>query len=262
MSTTRQKLLTIALVSSIIASLVVFAGSTAAVETAITGDNSVEKKGTLEFQSTLTIRDGERVPVDNFTLTIHPADEPDEAVEVTFAPDGTILEISPEDGVVGEGEIRVDKLRKALDITLVESDAEYGYGYGYGYDERRGDERVDFGYGYGFEDGDGDATFTYDIELDAKPFKHGDYELFVSVNSATEEGLFESNHKSFEVLNPSGVDPAEEGESEGDGVDAERGNGKSANHRNAVAEPRPALGVDFLDFGTTVSALSADAVGR
>ncbi|WP_255197776.1 hypothetical protein [Halorarius litoreus] len=204
----RQQLVTVAIVSALIVSLIAFAGASAAVETTVTGPDEVDRPDIVEFQSTLDIRDGEQVPIENFTLTIQPADSPEESVTVTFAPDGTVLGISPENGTVGQGEIRIEQLRESLDITLVEQTTDTGYGYSYGYDERRGDERVEFGYGYGSTNG----TFTYDIAFSSKALKHGSYELFLAVNTPSKTGQFQSNVEDFDVNVPSSVSPPDRGE--------------------------------------------------
>jgi len=215
-----QQLLTVAIVTTLVVSLVAFTGTSAAVHTTVTGPSEVERPETVELHSTLTIDDGERVPVENFTLTVHPAGSPDESVRVTFAPDGTIQRVTPEGGVAGQGEIRIAQLRDSLSITLAERTAGVGYGYGYGYDERHGDEPVSLGYGYGSEAGD----FTYDVSFDSKALKHGSYEVSLAVNTPSKTGLFRSNVASFDVTVPSGVSPPDRGEGK-DASGAAPGNG-------------------------------------
>lgn len=222
MSASKQQLLTVAIVSTLIVSLGAFAGTSAAVETTVDGPDTVERPGTATFDSSVTIRDGERVPVENLTLTLRTADDADERVTVTFTPNGTVESITPDEGVVGEGEIRVDQLRRSLEITPAQQNVGYGYGYGYGYDERTNDSRVDFGYGYGFAaNGSGDATLTYEISFDSTALKHGDYELFLSVNTEEERGLFQSNVGAFTVETASGQSPPNAGDNADDSDDTE-----------------------------------------
>ena len=200
----KQQLLTLTIVSTLLVSLAAFAGASAATETTITGPDSVDRPDTVALESTVDVGDDGNTTTESFTLTLHPADSPDESVEVTFAPDGTILGITPERGAVGQGEIRIELLRESLDVTL---------------DERTG--------GYGYDSGE---TVTYDISFSSKALKHGEYEAFLSVNTDEERGLYPSNVASFEVNTPSGVSPPAPAGG-GDGSPDDRGpdgNGPSA----------------------------------
>lgn len=193
----RQQLVAAALVAGIVVSVAAFAGSAAGVETAVEGPDEVTKPDDFTLTSSIDIRDGERVPVENYTLTVRPAGA-EEGLRITFAPNGTIVGTDPEGGVVGEGQIKVEQLRKKAGITPVDRNGSYGYGYGYGYDERTGDT-TEFGYGYGYA-GDGvQPTFTYDVELPSTAFKKGEYETFLTVNTGDETGLYQSNVQSFSV---------------------------------------------------------------
>ncbi|MFC7097680.1 hypothetical protein [Halobaculum marinum] len=200
------------MVSILITSVVAFAGTSAAVRTTVDGPDQVTKGDRVEFTSTADVRDDERVPVESLTLTIRPEDSPDEEVRVTVAPNGTVLSISPSTGVVGQGEIRIEQLRRSLDVAVSGTDGAYGYGYGYqgGIDERAGENGSDatVGYGYGY----GDTSITVEAAFSSKALKHGNYEAFLTVNTGDERDQFRSNVESFEVLVPGNGSPPDNGE--------------------------------------------------
>lgn len=219
----RRGLIALAVTASIVLSLVVVAQPTAAVKTTVSGPGEVQKPDTLTFESTVVIRDGERVPLQNYTTTLWSEGAPDETVSITFDSNGSVLEVSPSGGVIGDGEIRIDRLREAIEITPVERSGESGYGYGHGVDERTG-ERTEFGYGYGYG---GPSTVSFEITLDSRVFKQGTYRIQSSVNTPEETGLFDSNVETFDVELPRGGQPPGR---PGDGVDdrgvAERADGE------------------------------------
>lgn len=210
----RRGLIALVVTASVVLSLVVVAQPTAAVRTSISGPDEVQKPAELTFESTVVIRDGEHVPLQNYTMTLWPEGASDEPVSVTFDSNGSVLEVSPSGGVIGEGEIRIDRLRKAIEITPVEgtNESDYGYGYGHGVDERTGN-RTEFGYGYGYG---GPSTVSFEITLDSKAFKQGTYQIRTSVNTPEETGLFDSNVETFDVELPRGGQPPGR---PGDGVD-------------------------------------------
>ena len=199
----RRGLITLAVTAGIVLSLVVVAQPTAAVKTTVSGPEEVQKPDTLTFESTVVIRDGERVPLQNYTTTLWSEGAPDETVSITFDSNGSVLKVSPSSGVIGDGEIRIDRLREAIEITPVERGAESGYGYGHGVDERTG-ERTEFGYGYGYG---GPSTVSFEITLDSRAFKQGTYRIQSSVNTPGETGLFDSNVETFDVELPRGGQP-------------------------------------------------------
>lgn len=206
-SSRRRGLIAIAVTASVVLSLVVVAQPTAAVRTSISGPDEVQKPAEFTFESTVVIRDGEHVPLQNYTMTLWPEGTSGETVSITFDSDGSVLEVSPSGGVIGEGEIRIDRLREAVEITPVEgtngSDYGYGYGYGHGVDERTG-ERIEFGYGYGYG---GQSTVSFEVTLDSRAFKQGTYQIRTSVNTPEETGLFDSNVETFDVELPRGGQP-------------------------------------------------------
>lgn len=187
----------------VVISLVAVAQPTAAVSTSVSGPDEVKKPETITFTTAVSIQDGERIPVENYTVTIGVADSPDESVSITFAPNGSVSAVSPSSGVIGDGEIRIDRLLETIEVVPVERGGEFGYGYGYGVDERTG-ERSEFGYGYGYG---GPATISFEITLDSNAFKQGNYDLRASVNTPERTGLYTSNVQPFEVTLPTGGQP-------------------------------------------------------
>ncbi|WP_277554138.1 hypothetical protein [Halobaculum limi] len=202
-----------------ITSLVAFAGTSAAVRTTVDGPDEVTRPDAVAFTSTVDVRDDERVRIDSLTLTIQPEDSPDEAVRVTFAPNGSVLAITPSSGVAGQGEIRIEQLRRSLDVTVSGTDGAYGYGYGYdgGIDERAGENGSDAAVGYGY--GYADTSITVEAAFDSRALKHGNYEVFLTVNTPEEDDRFRSNVESFEVLVPGNGSPPDRGEGPDNGPD-------------------------------------------
>ena len=194
----RHQLLAAALISGIVLSVVAFAGPAAAVTTSVTGADEVTKPDQFTITSTVEFHGGEEVPIENYTLTLRPEGEAEESVNVTFAPDGTVVDVDPARGVVGEGEIRVTQLRNSLTITPFGTNGSDGYGYGYGYGYGN-----DSGYGYGVA-----GSTTFEVGLDSKAFRAGEYATFLTVNTANETGLYRSNVETFTVELPS-QDPPE-----------------------------------------------------
>ena len=191
-----QRLLTAAVVSILTISLVAFAGTSAAVDASVTGPGEVTSPGTVDVQSVVDVRGSEDVRIESFTLTVRPAGSPGEEVAVTVGPNGTVRSVAPERGVAGEGEIRIAQLRRSLNVTV--SGATPGYGYGYGY---------------------GDVSITVDASFSSTALKHGEYELFLSVNTPSAEGQYRSSAETFEVLVPGEGSPPDRGE----GTDARGG---------------------------------------
>lgn len=195
----RRELLTLAVTASILLSLLAFTQPTSAVMTTVSGPDEVTKPDTLEFDTAIEIREDERVPIESFNLVLTTDDG--ESATITFAPDGTVMSITPAEGTVGNGDIRIGQLRDSLEITPVESNADFGYGYGYGTDERT-NESHSFGYGYGYGYGSAQPSFEYHVSMNSTAFQQGEYTAQLSVNADGEDGLFTSNEKSFEVSRP------------------------------------------------------------
>lgn len=195
----RRQLLTLGVTASILLSLLAFTQPTSAVLTTVSGPDEFTKPDKIEFDTAIEIREDERVPIESFNLVLTTDDG--ESVTITFAPDGTVQSITPADGTVGTGDIRIGQLRDSLEITRVESNADFGYGYGYGTDERT-DESHAFGYGYGYGYGSAQPSFHYHVSMNSTAFQHGEYTAQLSVNTVDEDGLFASNEKSFEVSRP------------------------------------------------------------
>lgn len=173
----KNKIISVAITALIVTSLLAAAQPASAVQVAVDGPDEVQQTETVTFRSSVDMRDGENVSVESFTLTIQPEGEDTSAAEVTFAPDGTVLETAPETGVVGNGQIRMDLLRRTIDIEPVNRSGGYGYA----------DE----------------GSYAFDIEIDAKALKHGDYTLQMGVNTAEGDNTFVSNTDEFSVVRPS-----------------------------------------------------------
>lgn len=186
-------------------SLLVTAQPLAAEPAQLDGPEEVDRTDPVEF--TLTIDDGGGESVESYAFVLAPGDgESDERVEVTFAPDGRILETTPNRGVVGEGEIKVALLKRTLRIERLESDTGYGYGYGYGY-------------------GDGGSA-AFAIELGSEALKHGEYTARVSANAGSETDAFTSSAATFTVTRPARDDS-----------EAKRGKAKRGEAPEASGEP-------------------------
>lgn len=194
----RRELLALGMTVSILLSLLAFTQPTSAVLTTVSGTDEVTKPDTMEFETTVEIREDERIPIESFDLVL--TTEDGETVTVTFTPDGTIQSIDPADGFVGEDDaINVTELERTIEITRADRNAGYGYGYRSGTDERTNEERS-FGYGYGYGYGDGpQPSFGFDIQLDSAAFAPGEYTLHVSLNTDGDD-TFASNEKTFDVL--------------------------------------------------------------
>ncbi|WP_284012389.1 hypothetical protein [Halobaculum litoreum] len=195
-----------------ITSLVAFAGTSGAVTTTVSGPDEVTRGDAATFTSTVDVRDDERVDVRRLTLTIRTTDSPDEAVRVTVAPNGTVLSVTPSSGVVGQGEIRIAQLRRSLEVDVAGTDGTYGYGYGYvgGVDERAGENGsdADVGYGYGYAD----TAITVTASFDSQALKHGDYEVFLTIDTPEGDDRFRSNVQAFTVDVPGNGSPPDRGE--------------------------------------------------
>lgn len=198
----RQTLLSVAVTAVLIGSLVAVATPSGAVETTLTGPEEVDRNERITTTATVDLKDGERIPIDAFVLTIRPAGADEgESLAVTFAPNGTVLDVTPERGTINDGDIRIQQFVQKLTITPNSLDAPYGYGYRTGYDERDGDSR-EFGYGYGYGYGDGElAEFEYTISFPATAFDRGSYVGQLSVDTG-DEIAFSSDEFQFEVTRP------------------------------------------------------------
>jgi len=211
----RQQFVAAALVAAIALSVVAFAGAAAGVETTVEGPDEVTKPDDFTLTSSVSIESDEVVTIETYTLTLRPADG-DESLEVTFAPNGTIVDTDPAEGVVGTGDIKVDQLREKADVEAVDRNGSSGYGYDYG--------------GYGAE-----PTFTYDVELPSTAFDRGEFEAFLTVNTENETGAHQSNVQTFTVQT--------NGDENGQGNGAGEGNGNG----NGAGEGNGADGDDAGD---------------
>lgn len=224
LSANRQTVLSLAVTVVLLGSLVAVATPSAAVETTLTGPDEVDRNDRITTTATVDLTDDERIPLDAFVLTLRPDGVDDEALTVTFAPNGTVLDVSPEDGTVNNGDIRVEQFVESLTITPTDRDARYGYGYRTGVD---GDETREFGYGYGYGYADTDTPeFGYTISFDATALDRTSFVGQLSVDTG-EETAFASEEFEFEVTHPGnrggGVGPGDDaGDSDDNDSDDDR----------------------------------------
>ena len=219
----RKSVVSVLVTLSLLASLVAFATPTAAVSTTLLGPNEVEATDTVTLTATVDIESSERIPIEAFVLEFQPTEgASDSSVAVTFLANGTIVDVDPAEGVIGNGQIRIQTLRKTLAISPVARDATFARGERVADDPNTGEE-FDFGYGYGFADGSA-TDFQYEVMVDTHAFKQGGYTADLSVDTGTERA-FASESLSFEVTAPSRGNGSADGTESSDdrGPPADRG---------------------------------------
>jgi len=139
-------------------------------------DRTVTKTNTITFEDVnLTIRNAEKIPVNNLTFTVYKNSDDSVQAYVIFYINGTEIDDHP------SGKFTVTN-------TTVIDDDWYGYGYDtYGYDERTGwNESTYTGYGYGYNGtSTGDITFLYDIVYTTH--KIGTFYAKLTVNSTSHD---------------------------------------------------------------------------
>lgn len=193
----RRQLLTLGITASILLSLLVFAQPTAAVLSTVDGPDEFRQSDEVSFGATIELRQDERVPIESFELRFSPTGTSG-AVTVVFAPDGTLESVHTSGDAAAS--INVSRLEETLVIGRTAGNADFGYGYLSGTNERTSEEHT-FGYGYGYGYGYGaQPTFGFDISFDSSAFAPGNYTLRLSVNADEDDGAFDSNLFSFEVL--------------------------------------------------------------
>lgn len=214
-SENRQTVLSLAVTVVLLGSLVAVATPSAAVETTLTGPDEVERTDRVTTTATVDVVDGERIPIAGFVLTLRPHDG--DELTVTFAPNGTVLDVTPERGTIDGGDVRIRQFVQSLTITPTAQRAPYGYGPRTGFDERR-DESRNFGYGYGYGYGYGDVPeFEYRISFDATALDRGSFVGRLAVDTG-DETAFRSDAFGFEVTRPDdGDDDVEDGDDGDDG---------------------------------------------
>ncbi|WP_410766307.1 hypothetical protein [Haloferax sp. DFSO60] len=210
----RRPLLSLALTVILLGSLAAAAVPSSAVETTLSGPDEVDRNDRMTVTATIDLEDGERVPIEAFQFTLSPTDaDIDEPLTVTFAPNGTVLEVTPERGTINRGDIRIEQFTQSLTITPVENSASYGYGYRAGYDEQAGVTRqYGYGYGYGFGYGYGEQSeLKYEISFDATSLDRESFNGQLSIDTG-EETSFSSEVFQFEVVRPSNDDRRQDGD--------------------------------------------------
>lgn len=201
MSKTIHKLLTVGIVTTLLTSLIVLAGPTAAIEATATGPDEVTKPNSFTIGTSLDVPAGETVDVTGITVSIRPDGGTEETLELTFAPDGTIRSTTPERGVVGEGLLRVEQLRRTTTMAPVSDETGYGYGYGE----------------------PGGTSLGYEVTLNSTAFKHGSYDLWLTIHTEDTADAFRSNTISVDVLLPNGQLPASGNDERDGGPPEDRG---------------------------------------
>lgn len=192
----KRELQALGLTVILLLSMLVFAQPTAAVLSTVDGPDEVRQPDRVAFDTSVQIREDERVPIESFDLVIET--EEGDTVTVTFAPDGTIESVQASGNA--SDRINVSMLEETLVVNRTDENADFGYGYLSGTNERTGENRS-FGYGYGYGYGYGaQPTFGFDISFSSAAFEPGSYTARLSVNTDGEGDAFASNVHSFEVL--------------------------------------------------------------
>lgn len=179
----RRKVVSLGVTGILGTAVLTTAQQSVALEANLDGPESIKHQEWITFVATIDVENGDTVPIERLELTIRPANS-EEEVTVTFAPDGTITEIDPEEGVIGAGMIRIGVLENCIEIEPAPDnhpDTGYGYGYGYGY----GDERL----------------FKYFIRISGKVFKASEFEAQLTVAGSDGESTT-SGVVPFEVTVP------------------------------------------------------------
>ncbi|WP_416840248.1 hypothetical protein [Haloferax sp. DFSO52] len=213
----RRALTSLVVTVMLLGSLAAATVPSSALETELTGPDEVDRNARMTVTATVDIEEGERVPIETYQFTISPeATDSGEALTVTFAPNGTIHEVTPEDGTINNGDIRIQQFVESLTITPVENQAPYGYGTLSAYDEEA-DVTRDYGYGYGYGYGDADATeFEYRISFNATALDRGTFVGRLGIDTG-DESAFVSDEFEFEVTKP--TEKAEKGHKNGEGTE-------------------------------------------
>ncbi|KAB1185425.1 MULTISPECIES: hypothetical protein [Haloferax] len=222
----RRSLMSLAVTVMLLGSLAAAAMPSSALETGLTGPDEVDRNDRITVTATVDIKDGERVPIETYVFTISPEDA-DGELSVTFAPNGTVLEVTPERGTINRGDIRINQFVKTLTITPVGSSASYDYGSRTAFDENAGVTR-DYGYGYGYGYGE-QPEFEYEISFRATALDRGTFVGQLGIGTS-DETSFESDEFQFDVTRP--TKDAEDGAAS-DGVDE---------HDDAEDTDRPSRG--------------------
>ncbi|MDF9746754.1 hypothetical protein [Natrinema salsiterrestre] len=151
-------------------SLLVLAQPATAVDITVDGPSEVTPDERASFDAVVDTRSD---PVDVDSLNVVIMTDTGESVTVTFAPDGTVLDVRSS-GVTKET-INIKQLETSLDIAL-ES------------------ERDDVGYGV-----NGGDALAYQIQFDGKAFADGEFDLSVSINTPDEQNRDSSAEETFVI---------------------------------------------------------------
>lgn len=166
----KRKLAAVVLTVVVAGSLFLIVQPATAVDITIDGPSEVAPSERASFEATVDTR-ADPVDVDSLNLVI--TSDTGESVTVTFAPDGTVLDVRSSD--VDKEEINVKQFETSLEITP---------------ESKRDDV------GYGVNGGD---TLKYGVQFDAKAFAAGEYGLSMGVNTPDERDRYSSDEEPFEV---------------------------------------------------------------
>lgn len=157
------------------------AANSHAMNITVAGPEEVTDDELVTFNA--TVDENEDVTVENYTLQVITT-KTNESVNVTFASNCTVLDVEPDEGVVGNHGIDAARLNETLNVVCMDVGTGEGYGYGYGY-------------GYG-DAADGTAIA---IQFHTSAFEpDGTYAL--QLDATTTDGeTFASNVAEFEVSN-------------------------------------------------------------
>lgn len=177
----KGELLAVGLTAILLTSLVTFASPSTAVEMELTGPDVVTNDEEATFNATVGM--SEDVTVENYTLEVITT-KTNKSVNVTFAPNGTILAFDPATGVVGNHGIDVDALNETLNITRLDEPPTVRSKSGYGNAQVMQTE----------------GDFGFRIEFHTSAFVPGGVYALQLHATTTDGKRFSSNVKEFEVI--------------------------------------------------------------
>lgn len=196
----KRELVAVALTAALLMSLAAAASPVSPVALTVTGPDRLPDDRRATFVA--TSNPSEDVTIENYTLEVITT-KTNESVNVTFAPNGTVLSVEPDEGIVGNHGIDAARINETINITRVKDPARAGY-------DRDGPP-ADAGPpddGGPPEDAGASDSSRYLIRLESDAFvPGGDYALELNANS-TDGETFTSNRKEFFVFERGSDDSA------------------------------------------------------
>jgi PGF-pre-PGF domain-containing protein len=166
-SGSRKRLVASAGVTGAIILMLLFASPVSALTIDITEPNPKLLGQAISFSVTITIEDGELLPIENINLEIYKSDNISYHLICRNLP---LIATTKTYSTMG-GNVKVE----------AKPAAGWGYGYGYGYVEWE-NWGYYFGYGYGYGHGPGPTSITYDVTwYSPSTWPAGDYTIKVTV---------------------------------------------------------------------------------